>query len=81
MDERSNNTGLKEYRSPRGPSYMGEKGFSHRTDNNKPPSDRKFMGSSPPHNNNKRYNNNERINDMKNGINGNTGRRGECKYN
>ncbi|KAF1802298.1 hypothetical protein V8B55DRAFT_1478813 [Mucor lusitanicus] len=70
LDERSNNTGIKEYRSPRGPSYMGEKGFSHRTDNSKPSSDRKFMGSSPPphnNNNNKRYNNNERINDMKNG--------------
>ncbi|CAO3653959.1 unnamed protein product [Mucor fragilis] len=70
LDERSSNTGIKEYRSPRGPSYMGEKGFSHRTDNSKPSSDRKFMGSSPPPHNNKRYNNNERINDMKNGNNG-----------
>ncbi|CAO0797090.1 unnamed protein product [Mucor circinelloides] len=69
LDERSNNTGIKEYRSPRGPSYIGEKGFSHRTDNNKPSSDRKFMGSSPPHNN-KRYNNNERISEMKNGSSG-----------
>jgi hypothetical protein len=59
LDERSNsnnNTGLKEYRSPRGPSFMGEKGFSH----NKP-SDRKFMGSSPPNKRNERYN--DRIND------------------
>ncbi|CEP09202.1 hypothetical protein [Parasitella parasitica] len=72
-DERSNNTGLKEYRSPRGPSYIGEKGFLHRNENNKTTSDRKFMGSSPPHNNNKRYN--DRTSDVKNGMNGNNGRR------
>lgn len=54
LDERPNS--MKDYRSPRGPSYIGEKGFSHRSLDNKPSSDRKYnnhMGS-PPHNGNKR---------------------------
>lgn len=46
----NNNNGTKEYRSPRGPSYIGEKGFSHRSLDNKSSSDRKYnhMGSPPP---------------------------------
>ncbi|KAG2228997.1 hypothetical protein INT48_004747 [Thamnidium elegans] len=64
----NNNNSIKEYRSPRGPSYMGEKGFSHRSAADKPSSsDRKYnnMGSPPHTKRNDRFNNNNNINDIK----------------
>lgn len=73
MDERSSNN-IKDYRTPRGPSYMGEKGFSHRSSQVDKPSsadNRKYnnnnnnnMGSPPQSTHGKRtdrYN----MNDMK----------------
>ncbi|RCH77661.1 hypothetical protein CU098_004464, partial [Rhizopus stolonifer] len=63
LDERSNTTSIREYRSPRG-SFIGDKGFSKtdKTDN------RKFM-SSPPHNNKRNFNT-DRINDKGSGRQG-----------
>ncbi|KAI8980315.1 hypothetical protein BDB01DRAFT_836845 [Pilobolus umbonatus] len=69
----SRTTSIKEYRAPRGPSYMGDKGFSHRSsDNNSSKSDRKFMSSPPNHHNKRdRYSNNtNNTNDRNNEIKG-----------
>ncbi|KAI8350329.1 hypothetical protein EDC96DRAFT_485862 [Choanephora cucurbitarum] len=69
MDDRNNTTSIREYRSPRGPSFMNDRGFSHNRQD-KPTDNRKFMNS-PPHkrnnNNNNNHHHHERTNNTSNG--------------